>query len=216
VPTTPHSYPDRHALLAAHLTHLAVCRRCPLMHPPVITPLPVMARVYLVGQAPGPREGALGRPFAWTAGRTLFRWFASIGVDEERFRHHAYIAAVCRCFPGKTRQGGDRVPNRVEIQNCSRWMADELALLQPQLVILVGRLAIAQFLPAAPLEATIGRLHRGAAFGYAVDCLPLPHPSGASTWWRRSPGAQLLTEALACLARQPSWQELQHLPPASP
>jgi len=200
---------DRQAALDAHLARLTRCRRCPLMHPPVITPLPVVGCVYLVGQAPGPHEGALGKPFAWTAGRTLFGWFASIGVDEERFRTRAYIAAVCRCFPGKTRQGGDRVPNRDEIQSCSGWMADELALLQPRLVIPVGRLAIEQFLPAAPLEAIIGRLHRGIAFGAALDCLPLPHPSGASTWWRRPPGARLLAEALACLAQQPSWQELQ-------
>src|ERR1700756_3220141 len=112
--------------LEAHLAELRACRRCPGMVGPVITPRPLASEVSLVGQAPGPREGALGRPFAWTAGRRLFAWFASIGVDEEAFRSRAYIAAVCRCFPGKNSQGGDRVPSRLEVEACSGWMRREI------------------------------------------------------------------------------------------
>ena len=71
--------------------------------PPPIVGRPVASRVYLVGQAPGPREGALGRPFGWTAGRTLFTWFTSLGLDEEAFRSRVYIAAVCRCLSTSVR-----------------------------------------------------------------------------------------------------------------
>jgi uracil-DNA glycosylase len=198
----------RHEQLEAHLAALRSCRRCPRMHPPVITPRAVLGAVYLVGQAPGSREGVLGRPFAWTAGRTLFRWFAGIGVGEETLRAHAYISAACRCFPGKLPQGGDRVPARAEIQACSSWMRAELELLQPRLVITIGRVASACFLPSRPLAQTIGVLHRGMAFGYAVDCLPLPHPSGASTWWQRAPGSLLLAQALGSLAEHPQWRAL--------
>ncbi len=94
------------------------CRACPRMVGPVVVGRPVPSRILLIGPAPGPREGTLGRPFAWAAGRTLFRWFAGLGVDEETFRSRAYLAAVCRCFPGKTSAGGDRVPDRGEIERC--------------------------------------------------------------------------------------------------
>lgn len=180
---------------------------------PVITPTPVVARVYLVGQAPGPHEGKVGRPFGWTAGKTLFRWFGSLGVDEATFRARAYIAAVCRCFPGKTKQGGDRVPSPEEITACSGWMQRELALLRPTLIIPVGRLAIEQFLPAAPLAEIIGKQFRIAPFGHECDAIPIPHPSGASTWFKMPPGKALTARALRKLKRHPAWQELS-APPA--
>ncbi len=97
----------------------------------------------LIGQAPGVREPVLKRPFAHTAGKTLFRWFEEFcGLSEMEMRAKIYFAAVCRCFPGKASGGSDRVPNPQEIQNCSSWMNDEFAILRPRLVIPVGRLAI--------------------------------------------------------------------------
>ena len=81
------------------------------MRRPVVSGGPVVSKVLLVGQAPGDKEPKLGRPFAWTAGRTLFRWFEeACGFDELVFRRSIYMAAVCRCFPGKKPRGGDRVP----------------------------------------------------------------------------------------------------------
>lgn len=192
--------------LVAHLVGLRACRRCPGMVGPVVTPPPVRSPIYLVGQAPGPREGAIGRPFGWTAGRTLFAWFGSIGVDEATFRAGAYIAAVCRCFPGKAAGGGDRVPAREEIAACSGWMRSELAMLRPALVIPVGRLAIERCLGVAPLADTVGRVHRGTLEGHPCEILPLPHPSGLSAWWKREPGRSLLAQALGCLARHPTWR----------
>src|ERR1700679_1500444 len=83
------------------------CTACPNMIRPVVHGPAVASRVMLVGQAPGPREGSFGRPFAWTAGKTMFRWFEeSLGVDEATFRANVYIAAVARCFPGKASGGG--------------------------------------------------------------------------------------------------------------
>ena len=187
-----------------HQAELGACRACPAMIPPVIMPRPVVSPIYLVGQAPGSREGVLGRPFAWTAGKQLFRWFETLGVDEETFRSRVYIAAVCRCFPGKTRAGGDRVPDAGEIERCSRWMTRELAILRPRLVITVGRLAAERFLPAAPLAELIGVKHRGEGF----EVVPLPHPSGASSWWKMEPGKTLTARALALLGRHAAWREV--------
>lgn len=175
--------------------------------PPVVGQ-PVPSPLLLVGQAPGDKEPKLARPFAWTAGKTLFKWFESIGLDEAAFREHVYIAAVCRCFPGKKPRGGDRVPDAVEIATCSRWLEREFTLLQPQLVVPVGKLAIAQFLPVERLVEVIGRMHRVTWHGHTVDVLPLPHPSGASTWHRVAPGRDLLAQALQLLAAHPAWQTI--------
>lgn len=194
-------------LLAEHCAAIAACRRCPRMIGPPVAPPPVTSSVYIVGQAPGPREATLGRPFAWTAGRTLFRWLAVAGADEERVRASVYFAAVARCFPGKSasRGGGDRLPDAEEIATCGDWMEREIALLRPQLVVPIGRLAMARLLPMAPLEELVGRIHRTQALGLDCDCIPLPHPSGVSTWYRRAPGAVLLDRALALLADHPVW-----------
>jgi len=158
----------------------------------------------IVGQAPGVREPVAGKPFAWTAGKTLFRWFEeTLGLTEEAVRAKIYCAAVCRCFPGKAPGGSDRVPNPQEIENCSSWLDRELEILQPRLVIPVGKLAIAQFLPAEKLDRIIGRSFRVERAGRAFDLIPLPHPSGASPWHRISPGRDLLRQALALIKAHP-------------
>lgn len=179
------------------------------MHRPPVVGRPVTGRVILVGQAPGDKEPRLARPFAWTAGRTLFAWFqAALGWSEDEVRDRIYFAAVCRCFPGKNPKGGDRVPAPDEIDACADWLQREFALLQPTLVIPVGKLAIGRFLPVAALNDVIGRTQRVTYAGHAVDCIPLPHPSGASTWHRMEPGKTLLNQALALLAAHPVMKKL--------
>src|SRR4051812_4533970 len=133
--------------LDRHVALLRQCRRCPRMLPPPVSGGAVVSDVMLIGQAPGVKEPVLGKPFAWTAGKTLFGWFEKFCLmKEEQVRARIYFAAVCRCFPGKTSAGGDRVPAPDEIRNCSSWMNDEIHLLRPKLIIPVGKLAIGQFL----------------------------------------------------------------------
>jgi uracil-DNA glycosylase len=185
-----------------YLAALRACERCPHMHKPVVVGRAVASRVVLVGQAPGDKEPKMGRPFAWTAGKTLFKWFnAALGWTEDEVRDRIYFAAVCRCFPGKRPEGGDRVPAPDEIANCSAWLEREFTLLQPKLVLPVGKLAIAQFMPSAPLNDVIGKKFSIEYRGYAVECIPLPHPSGASPWHRMEPGKTLLGRALALVAK---------------
>jgi uracil-DNA glycosylase len=191
--------------LELHCTELKTCLMCKEMIGPVVAPTPVATKIYLIGQAPGPHEGKFGKPFAWTAGKTLFRWFAPLGIDEEQFRARIYMAAVCRCFPGKAKSGGDRVPYPEEIEKCSGWMKREIELIQPDLVIPVGRLAIERVLPKAPLAEIIGKVHRIKLFGHDTDAIPLPHPSGASTWFKMEPGKSLLAEALKKISKHPAW-----------
>jgi uracil-DNA glycosylase len=186
------------------------CRACPKMIGPVVHGPPVRSRVILVGQAPGPREGSFGRPFAWTAGRTLFRWFdEALGIDEATFRERVYMAAVARCFPGKASGGGDRRPDAVEIERCKRWLQREADILKPELVIAVGTLAIEQVLAVkVPLAEVVGTSRTARWLGHDVEVIALPHPSGASPWHKMEPGKTLLGKALRRLGKHPAMREV--------
>ncbi|HWB59520.1 MAG TPA: uracil-DNA glycosylase family protein [Chthoniobacteraceae bacterium] len=192
--------------LDAHVAALRACARCPAMHKPVVSGGAVVSKVLLVGQAPGTKEPVLGRPFAWTAGKTLFGWFREhCGMDEAAFRASIYMAAVCRCFPGKNPGGGDRVPDETEIKNCSSWLLKEIAILQPELVIPVGKLAIRQFLEFDKLADVIGKRVPLDFNGFRFDLIPLPHPSGASPWHRIEPGKTFLKNAMTQIRRHPAF-----------
>ena len=172
-------------LLEAHAKSLSACRRCTFADPLV---LPVVSSsrqplAMLVGQAPGKTEVVDRRPFAGRAGKTMFRWFAEVGIEEAVARRRIYIAAITRCFPGPSPSGrGDRVPSPREMSNCSSWLDDEIALIKPPVIILVGRLAIQRFLGEAPLDQYVGRVHSITSGKTKSLAIPLPHPSGASSW----------------------------------
>ena len=87
-------------------------------------------------------------------------------------------------------------------------MKREIELLRPELVIPVGRLAIEQFLGQAPLTETVGKQVRAEKFEHEFDVIALPHPSGASTWFKREPGKSLLSDALHLINEHPAWQNL--------
>jgi uracil-DNA glycosylase len=188
--------------LDQHVAALLRCRRCPRMKSTPVSGGAIVSDIMIVGQAPGPREPVLQRPFAHTAGKTLFRWFEEFcGMNEATVRSKIYFAAVCRCFPGKNSGGTDRVPTPDEIRNCSSWMDHEIEILRPTLVIPVGRLAIMQFIDCAKLEKVIGRKFCIERAGHRFDLIPLPHPSGASPWHKIAPGKELLRRALRLIAR---------------
>ena len=151
----------------------------------------------LVGQAPGKVEAEGGVPFSGRAGRTLFRWLAGAGIDEATAREIIYISAVTRCYPGRHPSGrGDRVPNRGEQASCADWLDTELRIVQPEVLIPVGRLAIERFLPDIPLSALIGTERSVEHAGGHSLVIPLPHPSGASSWIHESGNKVLLEKAI--------------------
>ena len=178
-----------------HVAALAACQRCANRGAGVspIVSLAVAPRVMLVGQAPGQVEAQGGKPFAGRAGRTLFRWFEQAGIDEITARRKIYIAAVTRCYPGPSASGrGDRVPSIEEQESCAGWLESELAIIRPKVIIPVGKLAINRFFSEQPLDRIIGRAH-------VIDrrlVIPLPHPSGASSWIHQGNHPQLLQQAL--------------------
>jgi len=159
----------------------------------------------LVGQAPGKKEVALGRPFAGAAGRRLFQWLAEAGFEEERFRSFCYVTAMMKCFPGSG-QRGDLRPNRRQVANCTPWLEKELALVKPAVLIPVGQLAIERFLGKATLGETIGRQFRRAIDGRMVTVIPLPHPSGASAWTNAPENRRLIRRAIGLIRQAASGQ----------
>jgi len=97
------------------------------------------ARLLLVGEAPGAEEEASGQPFVGRSGRLLEAMLAAAGLDSER---DLYIANVIKCRPP-----GNRKPSRTEIETCRPWLERQIAMVRPQLVLLVG---------ATALEALLG------------------------------------------------------------
>ena len=181
--------------LAQHRLVLGACQRCNLGAGirPVVSQA-ANPRVMLVGQAPGKVEAEGGVPFSGRAGRTLFRWLARAGIDEATARKIIYISAVTRCYPGPHPSGrGDRVPSRHEQASCADWLDAELRITQPEVLIPVGRLAIERFLPDSPLSELIGTKRAVEHVGGQSVVIPLPHPSGASSWIH-DPGNKVLLE----------------------
>jgi len=191
--------------LDTHCAALSACRRCGFEDPAVV---PILSparetRVMLVGQAPGKTEVGDRRAFAGRAGKTLFRWLETAGVSEPEFREKVYIAAITRCYPGPSPSGrGDRVPSPRERALCSEWLDAELAIIRPTLIIPVGRLAVDRFLRPAPLDQLIGRVHEVEHVGGTSRVIPLPHPSGASSWVNLPANRALLDRALDLLGRE--------------
>jgi len=191
----------QHAAFTEHVALLTACAACPNVFGRPVVGAVADARVMLVGQAPGPHEVDARRPFAYTAGKRLFAWMASIGVDEETFRERVHIAAVIRCFPGKdAKSGGDRVPDAEEIARCGAHLDREISILKPKLVIAVGTLASQQIIGIAQLKDAVGLLHRARRAGRAFDVVVLPHPSGRSTWLNKAENLALLKESLRLIA----------------
>lgn len=149
---------------------------------------------YMYGQAPGVVEGEERRPWRGRAGKTLRRW---LGLDEPEFYATFYCASVTRCYPGRAPSGrGDRTPTRREQELCSFWREWELRILRPPLIVPVGGLAIKQLLGITGLAACVGRRYERDG----ATIVPLPHPSGASSWLNL-PANRELTARAAGLVR---------------
>jgi uracil-DNA glycosylase len=156
------------------------------------------ARIMSIGQAPGITEKDAGRPFNAGSGKRLFQWLAQAGIDEKWYRSTQYMASITKCYPGRAKGGsGDRVPSRAEQAFCRPFLEAEIRLVDPELILLIGRLAIGLYYPSdLSLEEIIGTQKQ-------VDgrwVVPLPHPSGASRWHQISGNRERIQQAIALIA----------------
>ena len=184
--------------LASLERDLRACRACAevghqLESLPVLAPLHGQ-RAYLYGQAPGVQEGLERRPWRGRAGRTLRGW---LDLDEDTFYETFYCASVTRCYPGRASSGrGDRKPTLEEQALCAFWREQELAILAPRLIVTVGGLAAKHLLGIATVTECVGKRYDLPG---GVVAVPLPHPSGASSWLNSAPNRARVDEAVALI-----------------
>jgi len=164
-------------------------------------------RAMLIGQAPGWREIETGVPFAWDAGKRLCGWLAAAGIGVEDFRERWYVTSIGKCYPGRAPGSSvDLPPSRTEIGRWAPYLNEELRLVSPRLLLLVGGLAHRfAFGPTVKLDELVGRELRWEGTPEAsVICLP--HPSGASTWLNDAAHVELWRGSIRLLRDQ--WSEL--------
>jgi uracil-DNA glycosylase len=188
----PRLYHNSVKLLEEHRERVRACGLCyPEGGNAPVADLPKQTRVLLVAQAPGATEARRRLPFVGPSGRRLESWFEEAGLSREDI----YLSALARCFPGKARGGGDRVPSRAMISNCRPHLLREFELLRPRVVVPVGALAVKELLGIGELSRAVGRSHRRDAVVY----VPLPHPSGASRWLNAPENRDRLRRSLVVL-----------------
>ena len=128
---------------------------------------PVEARIMAVGEAPGETEDREGKPFVGAAGRLLTQLLESVGLN----RRDIYITNVLKCRPP-----GNRDPEQAEVDACSHFLDEQIAMLRPQVILLLGRHALARLLPGA---GSITRLHGERVRRGDRVYVPLYHPAAA-------------------------------------
>jgi len=157
------------ALLSAIAAEARACTRCPL-HIGRTQAVPgegnPLSDVLLVGEGPGAREDATGRPFVGPAGQLLDELLQSIGWARE----HVFIANVVKCRPP-----GNRDPESGEINACRPYLDRQEAALDPAVIVTLGRHSLRRYLPDARIGEAHGRLRRsGSRFVF-----PMYHPAAA-------------------------------------
>jgi uracil-DNA glycosylase family 4 len=155
--------------LAAVAAEVRACTRCPLATGRTLA-VPgegnAISDVLLVGEGPGQREDATGRPFVGPAGQLLEELLHAIGWQ----RSDVFITNVVKCRPP-----GNRDPEPSEIDACSPYLDRQEQALDPVLVVTLGRHSLQRYLPGARISEAHGRLRR--AGGRFV--LPMYHPAAA-------------------------------------
>jgi len=149
----------RRCRLAAGRTHVVVSRGNP------------RARLMVIGEGPGAQEDATGRPFVGRAGQLLDQMLASVGIDSER---DAYVANVVKCRPPDNRK-----PTPEEMAACRPWLARQIALVDPAVILLAGATALEGVLGVrGGITKLRGAWRTGAGEGLEGRWLmPIFHPS---------------------------------------
>ncbi|MCS7275560.1 MAG: uracil-DNA glycosylase [Dehalococcoidia bacterium] len=127
---------------------------------------PADAEVMFIGEGPGYHEDRLGRPFVGPAGKFLEELLESVGLRREQ----VYITNVVKCRPPNNR---DPLPS--EIAACRKYLERQIALIQPRVIVTLGRHSLAWFFP----KDSISKVHGQARRKDGVYFLHLYHPAAA-------------------------------------
>jgi DNA polymerase len=120
-----------------------------------------------VGEAPGENEDRVGKPFVGAAGQLLTRLLQSVGLSREDI----YICNVLKCRPPQNRD-----PEPAEVEACAHFLDEQVEMIRPDVILLLGRHAVARLLPGSPGITRIHgqRIRRGDRL-----YVPLYHPAAA-------------------------------------
>ena len=148
----------------------ATCQKCDLGRTrtnSVFSDGKPQGKLMLIGEAPGEQEDRQGKPFVGPAGQLLDKIFASVGLSRAE---HVYICNTVKCRPPH-----NRAPEPAEKAACRPYLDEQLRILQPRIILLCGKVALASFMDT-PLGIT--RL-RGRWFDgpYGAKMMPIFHPS---------------------------------------
>ena len=124
------------------------------------------ADIMFIGEAPGWHEDQQGRPFVGPAGQFLDSLLTSINLNREQ----VYIANVIKCRPT-----GNRDPLPTEIQNCRSWLESQIEIIQPRMIVTLGRYSMAMFFPGK----SISKIHGTAQKRDNVIYYAMYHPAAA-------------------------------------
>jgi DNA polymerase len=127
---------------------------------------PVDADIFFLGEGPGAREDEQGLPFVGASGKFLDELLESIGLDREK----VFISNVVKCRPP-----GNRDPHVAEVKSCTRYLDRQLELIQPRLIVTLGRFAMDYFFS----DGRISEIHGQPRRVDGVITLPLYHPAAA-------------------------------------
>ncbi len=156
--------------LAEAVSGCRACRLCEGRRQAVFGVGPLPAPWLLVGEAPGEQEDARGEPFVGPAGRLLDQMLAAIEVDRAS---QAFIANVLKCRPPRNRD-----PSPEEVARCEPFLLRQVALLQPRLIVVLGRFAAQSLLRTdATIASLRGRVHRYRAGATEVPLVVTYHPA---------------------------------------
>jgi len=145
-------------------------------------------------------SGSLPIAFRGDAGCRLFEWLKEAGFTYNQICDNFAKTAVTLCYPGKA-NNGDRKPTKQEIQLCKPFLEQRINLVNPSVIIPMGKVAINWFFPRVKkLNEVIGEKKQWNKDGknYAVVCLP--HSSNVSAWWKLKKNQKCLQDAKSILS----------------
>ena len=154
-----------------------------------------------VGRAPGDFivQSVLGEIAGAGIPAELPEGHVALAIHETWFRQTQYMTSITKCYPGRARSGnGDRVPSRKEQQLCRPHLEEEISLVNPEVIIPVGRLSITRFFSK---EMTLDEMIGTEKCVEGRWIIPLPHPSGASRWHQSEANRRRIAQAIELIRR---------------
>ncbi|GMQ95435.1 MAG: type-4 uracil-DNA glycosylase [Patescibacteria group bacterium] len=129
------------------------------------------AEIMFIGEAPGKKEDIEGKPFVGAAGKFLGEMLREIGLARE----DVYITNVV-----KYRPPGNRDPLPEEVEACRGWLEEQVALIDPKLIVLLGRHALLRFFPEEKISQMHGKVLKRTTAGLGRrNFFALYHPAAA-------------------------------------